>query len=167
MAVQTYTILHLRHCQFVGKISGIWICWQERNNTKPMQRLNSHVLACWKVNTSFAQNAAMYMWCSRSKGNSAGEVSLEFCIWCTRALSPLKNDTSRQNRSNHSNFTIEKGSEILVFFIILWMFSSISRKPHSCSPPFSVLHHIVIWKSKWISFFAKAKYPQFFPMPEW
>ena len=41
-------------------------------------------------------------------------------------------------------FTIEKGSKILIaFFIIFWMFSSISKKAHSHKvPPFDVLHHI-------------------------
>ena len=52
-------------------------------------------------------------------------------------FSALKQHLVYQNWSRHFNFTIEKGSKILiVFYIIFSMFSSISKKAHGHKAPF-------------------------------
>ena len=79
------------------------------------------------------------------RGNFAGEVRLEFCIWYIRVFfSALKGHIIYQE-SKHSNFTIKKSSK-KNFAFILWMFSSISKKVHSCKVPLSMcciinVHH--------------------------
>ena len=68
--------------------------------------------------------------------------------------SALKWHLIYQSSSRHSDFTIKKGSKILiVFFNIFWMFSSKTTHSHKV-PPFDVLHHSC-WQGCITSFFFR------------
>ena len=74
--------------------------------------------------------------CDIKREDFAGEVNFEFCICCISFNITLKWHLIYQSWSRHSNFTIKKGSKILIVQIIFWIFSSISNKKTHKIPPF-------------------------------
>ena len=103
------------------------------------------------------------MWCSTSKGRPLnGKVRAFF--------SALKWHAIYQNWWRHSNFTTEEGSKILiVFLIILRMFSSIPESPqlllHVGSWCKSHIPENIIWHFKILTLKQRLKYAKKFQRP--
>ena len=89
-----------------------------------------------------------------TRGNFAGEVNYEFllCVLELFLSFEIFYTSNYQNWSKDSNFTIEKGSKILIrpifflsFFFFFWMFSLYLRKPTPEKSPLSMCcTHIVM-----------------------